>query len=80
MTTIWKHFSNPNNNQKMSVKIEDGEVSVVINDGVTTYYAQKITPPETYATKTKQEKVKKYIQSTEGKNELRRTNTTHDVV
>lgn len=64
--SIWKHYSDPNKNQKISVKITDGKVSVVINDGVGSYYAQEITPPETYATNKKQEEVKKYIQSMEG--------------
>jgi hypothetical protein len=63
--SIWKHFEDPKKNQKISVNITGGEVSVVINDGVGAHYAQRITPPETYATKRKQEEVKKYILSME---------------
>lgn len=74
--SIWKHFEDPKKNQKISVNITDGEVSVVINDGAGSYHAQRITPPETYATNRKQEEVKKYIQSMEGANELRRADTT----
>ena len=64
--TIWKHFSDPHKNQKISVNITDGKVNVVINDGGGSHYAQRITPPETYATKKKQEEIKKYILSMEG--------------
>mgnify|MGYP003656792753 CR=1 FL=1 len=64
--TIWKHFSDPHKNQKISVNITDGEVNVVINDGGGSHYAQRITPPETYATKKKQEEIKKHILSMEG--------------
>ena len=64
--TIWKHFSDPHKNQKISGKITDEEVNVVINDGGSSHYAQRITPPETYATKKKQEEIKKYILSIEG--------------
>jgi len=63
MTTTWKHFEDPKKNQKISIKITDGEVSVVMDDGVGAYYAQRITPPETYATKRKQEEVRKSIRS-----------------
>ena len=63
MTTIWKHFEDPKKNQKISVNITDGEVSVVINDGGSSHYAQRITSPETYATKRKQEEVREYIRT-----------------
>jgi len=62
MDIIWKHFADPTRNQRISVKIENGEVSVVINDGATIHYAQKITPPTTYATKKKQLETKKHIE------------------
>ena len=61
--SIWKHFSDPKKNQKISVNITDGEVSVVINDGGSSHYAQRIMPPETYATKRKQEEVREYIKT-----------------
>ena len=62
---IWKHFSDPRKDQRISVKIEDGDVNIIINDGATIYYAQKITLPETYATKKKQLETKKHIESIE---------------
>ena len=71
MTTIWKHFEDPGKNQKISVNITDGEVSVVINDGGSSHYAQRITPPETYATKRKQEEVREYIKTITNSGEVK---------
>ena len=64
MKTIWKYFSDPRKNQRISVKITDGKISVLINDGsYGPYHCQEITSPGDYATKNKQQEVHNYIKS-----------------
>ena len=64
--TTWKHFSDPKKKQKFSVKINKDEINLIINDGVNSYYAQKITAPETYATKNRKKEIGEYIKLIEG--------------
>tara|TARA_R110000787_G_scaffold75576_1_gene167184 strand:- start:296 stop:538 length:243 start_codon:yes stop_codon:yes gene_type:complete len=64
--SMWKHFSDPKKKQKISVKLEDGKISVMANDDACgPYYLNAILEPKRYATEEKQQEIHNYVKSME---------------